>query len=71
MLVPLDRPGTVEQVLVVLGDDCRLGRESHLRTVQGGRQREELDVVVVAEDRESREVGKAFVGVQLVLPSTG
>jgi hypothetical protein len=56
---------------VGLGYGCRLERELHLRTVSGGRQREELDVVVVVEDRERRAVEKVFVGVQRGLRRTG
>jgi hypothetical protein len=61
----------VEQVPVGLGHGCRLEREWRLRTAPGGRQREELGVVVVAENRESYEVGKVSVGVQLALLSMG
>jgi hypothetical protein len=69
LLAPLDRLGIVEQVLPVLGHDCRLVRELHLSTVPGGRLREGVDVVVVGEDRQPREAGTVFVGVQLVLLS--
>jgi hypothetical protein len=61
----------VEQVPVGLGHDRRLERESHLRTAPGGRQREELGVVVVVENREPYEVGKVSVGVQLAPLSMG
>jgi hypothetical protein len=63
LLVPLDRLGIVEQVLVVLEHGCRPVKELHRRSVQGGRLREGLDFVVVEEGRQPREVGKVFVVV--------